>query len=74
MQENSSFRMGTFFDIGNVYKDYASFDAGELRYSTGVSAVWLSPIGPLTFSFAKALNAKAEDNTEIFQFSLGAVF
>lgn len=74
MQENSSFRTGVFFDIGNVYKDYTSFDAGELRYSTGISAVWLSPIGPLTFSLAKALNAKAEDNTEIFQFSLGAVF
>jgi outer membrane protein insertion porin family len=74
MQENSSFRMGAFFDIGNVYKNYASFDAGELRYSTGVSAVWLSPIGPLTFSLAKALNAKPVDNTEIFQFSLGAVF
>ena len=74
MRESSSFRMGVFFDIGNVYKDYASFDAGELRYSTGVSAVWLSPIGPLTFSLAKALNARANDNTEIFQFSLGAVF
>jgi outer membrane protein insertion porin family len=74
MEENSSFRMGTFFDIGNVYKDYQSFDAGELRYSAGLSAVWLSPIGPLTFSLARALNAKAGDETEIFQFSLGAVF
>ena len=74
MKENSSFRTGVFFDIGNVYKDYSSFDAGELRYSAGVSAVWLSPIGPLTFSLARALNAKAIDDTEIFQFSLGAVF
>jgi outer membrane protein insertion porin family len=74
MEENSSFRMGTFFDIGNVYKDYQSFDAGELRYSVGISAVWLSPIGPLTFSLARALNAQATDNTEVFQFSLGAVF
>ena len=74
MEENSSFRMGTFFDIGNVYADYSDFDAGELRYSVGVSAVWLSPIGPLTFSLARALNPKPIDNTEIFQFSLGAVF
>lgn len=74
MEESASFRMGAFFDIGNVFKDYQSFDAGELRSSTGVSAVWLSPIGPLTFSLAKALNARAEDSTEIFQFSLGAVF
>ena len=74
MEENSSFRTGIFFDAGNVYKDYDSFAAGELRYSAGMSAVWLSPIGPLTFSLAKALNAKAEDETEVFQFSLGAVF
>ena len=74
MQESSSFRMGAFFDIGNVYKDYASFDASELRYSTGVSATWLSPIGPLTFCLAKALNAKSGDSTEIFQFALGAAF
>ncbi|MEJ2554123.1 MAG: BamA/TamA family outer membrane protein, partial [Gammaproteobacteria bacterium] len=74
MKDNASFRMGLFFDAGNVYKDSTSFDAGELRYSSGVSAVWLSPIGPLTFSLAKALNAKATDNTEIFQFSLGTVF
>lgn len=74
MEENSSFRMGTFFDIGNVYEDIQSFDAAELRYAVGVSAVWLSPIGPLTFSLGKALNAQPTDNTEIFQFSLGALF
>lgn len=74
MEESSSFRMGAFFDIGNVYKGYSDFDVGELRYSSGVSAVWLSPIGPLTFSLARALNAKVNDETEIFQFSLGAVF
>lgn len=74
MEESSSFRMGLFFDIGNVYTDIGSFDAAELRYSTGLSAVWLSPIGPLTFSLGRALNAKDIDETEIFQFTLGAVF
>jgi len=73
--ENSkSFRMGGFLDAGNVFADYDRFDAGELRYSAGVSATWLSPIGPLTFSLAKALNDKPGDETEFFQFSLGAGF
>ena len=74
MEENSSFRMGVFFDAGQVYQNLQSFDAGELRYASGVSAVWLSPIGPLTFSLAQALNAGPLDEKEIFQFSLGAVF
>lgn len=74
MEAGSSFRMGAFMDAGNVYKSYDSFDVGELRYSAGLSAVWLSPIGPLSFSLARALNPKPLDDTEIFQFSLGAVF
>lgn len=73
-ENNKSFRMGTFLDAGNVFADYDRFDAGELRYSAGVSATWLSPIGPLTFSLAKALNDKPGDQTEFFQFSLGAGF
>lgn len=73
-ENNKSFRMGAFFDAGNVYEDFDQFDAGELRYAVGVSAVWLSPIGPLTFSLAKALNDQVGDETEIFQFSLGAGF
>ena len=46
-ENNKSFRMGAFVDGGNVYEDFDHFDAGELRYSAGLSAVWLSPIGPL---------------------------
>ncbi len=72
--ESNSFRMGVFYDIGNVYAGIDDFDAGQLRYSTGVSAVWLSPIGPLTFAIAKALNDKPGDETQTIQFSLGAVF
>jgi outer membrane protein insertion porin family len=32
---------------------------------------WFSPVGPLTFSIATPLNAKAGDDTEAFQFTLG---
>ena len=73
-EENNSFRLGAFFDIGNVFSSVEQFDAAELRYSTGISAIWLSPIGPLTFSLARALNTKFGDQAETFQFSLGALF
>src|SRR3569832_37200 len=73
-ENNKSFRMGAFVDLGNVFEGYDTFDAGEIRYSSGVSATWLSPIGPLTFSLAIALNDKPGDETEFFQFSLGAAF
>ncbi|WP_240470517.1 outer membrane protein assembly factor BamA [Halomonas halocynthiae] len=49
-------------------------DLGELRYSAGVGLSWLTPVGPLTFSFAKPLNKKSGDDTQVFQFSLGQTF
>ncbi|MDR0481150.1 MAG: BamA/TamA family outer membrane protein [Gallionellaceae bacterium] len=34
----------------------------------------LSPVGPLTLSFAKPLNAQTGDRIQRFQFSLGSSF
>ena len=61
-----------FVDAGNVFAD--EFDAGEVRYSAGVGMTWVSPIGPLTFSYAKPLNAEDDDKVQELQFSVGANF
>jgi len=71
VEGTKSFRLGTFFDIGNVYSDFASFDAKELRYSVGVSSLWISPLGPLAISLGFPLNAKSSDNVQNFQFTVG---
>jgi outer membrane protein insertion porin family len=42
--------------------------------SVGLAGTWLSPIGPLAVSLAKPLNDKAGDDTQAFQFNLGAGF
>ena len=67
-------KMSTFVDAGNVYKDTGSFDSKELRYSAGVGAVWLSPLGPFEISYAKPLNAEDGDKEQQVQFSIGASF
>ncbi|MDR0775168.1 MAG: outer membrane protein assembly factor BamA [Azonexus sp.] len=74
-----SVRMGWFVDAGQVFgKDQdgknQNFDLGDLRYSTGLSAAWISPIGPLKFSFGVPLNKKTGDKSELFQFQLGTTF
>ena len=46
----------------------------HLRYSLGVGLTWITPLGPLTFSLAKALKVEAGDDPQIFQFSLGTPF
>ncbi|UCV06595.1 outer membrane protein assembly factor BamA [Dechloromonas denitrificans] len=69
-----SLRMGWFFDAGQVYGKGQNIALDDLRYSTGLSAAWISPIGPLKFSFGLPLNKKDSDQTESFQFQLGTTF
>jgi len=68
--ESKTVRLSAFIDAGNVYDD--EIDLGELRYSAGVSAKWLSPFGALSFSLATALNDKEDDELQAFQFSFGS--
>ena len=71
---SDTFRLGVYFDVGNVFEDFDTYDSGELRQSTGVSAKWFSFIGPIEFSYAFPLNDEPEDDIQNFQFSLGATF
>jgi len=73
-EKASSVRLSTFLDFGNVYGIEEDFDTSEIRYSAGLSAIWLAPIGILSFSLAKPLNAKDGDQIQMFQFSIGTNF
>lgn len=67
-------RLGWFFDVGNVYRDFNDFDAGELRYSTGLTMQWRAPVGPIVINLAYPLNDKPGDDVERIQFSFGNQF
>ena len=72
-------RTSLFFDGGQVYDlEGATTDSGfstaDLRYSMGLDVQWLSPLGILEFSLAKALNPSDTDHTEFFNFNIGASF
>lgn len=76
-----SLRLGAFFDFGTVWTmddsellTSTGFDLGDLRYSTGLSVTWLSPVGALSFSFAYPLNEEEGDETQVFQFGFGQTF
>jgi outer membrane protein insertion porin family len=67
----------SFFELdeeGNVYKADYSFDINDLRYSAGIAAEWLSPLGVFRFSYGFPLNDEEQDETENFQFSIGSAF
>ena len=81
-----SVRLAAFLDAGNVFLTNDGgipassgccangFDAGDLRYSAGVGATWLSPFGALTVSLAQPLNKEDDDETQMFQFQFGQSF
>ena len=76
IKDQRSFRLSYFVDAGMVFdtdRDFG-FDHRELRWSTGVSLQWITFIGPLGFSFGKAINDVPADDTQFFQFSLGQPF
>ena len=82
LKDQRSVQSTLFFDAGNIFNTKCGElqtncfkpDVGELRYSVGIGATWLSGFGPITFSLAKPLNSNDFDETEVFQFSLGNQF
>ena len=66
-----------FVDIANVWGvDYDNNvnDSNMIRSSTGVSLDFISPIGPLSFSWTLPITKKSSDKTETFRFNLGTTF
>ena len=84
MANQHRLRLGWFVDMGNIYDTYTLTTVvgpqptgpnfSNLRYSTGVSLEWLSPMGLIGVSLAEPLNKKTGDDTSIFNFSLGGTF
>ena len=66
-----------FIDMANVWGiDYDSTidDSNQIRSSTGIALDYLSPIGPLSFSWSIPITKKSSDKTETFRFNLGTTF
>jgi outer membrane protein insertion porin family len=67
---DKTLRLFTFADGGNAFQDINLV----LRYSYGVGLSWISPLGPLKFSYGIPINAQPTDNIQRLQFQVGTAF
>ena len=77
LPESTNTDVSLFLDFGNVWGvdyDDSIDDGSKIRSSTGLSASWISPIGPMTFTLAQNLSKASTDKTESFNFNLGTTF
>ena len=71
---DDSSQFSAFLDVGNVFKDFDTFKASELRASVGLSFKWQAPVGPIKISVAVPLRDQKDDRTETLQFAFGNAF
>jgi len=63
-----------FYDVGQVYNDNESWGSGTPANAVGVGFRWLSPLGPLSVVWGFNLNPRNNEDTSVWDFSVGGVF
>ncbi len=64
-----------FLDGGNVWREISDFDPTEIKFSTGLGLVLLTPVGPIRFDYGVKLNKEDSDKTRgVFHFGLYFAF
>ncbi|HET7833481.1 MAG TPA: outer membrane protein assembly factor BamA [Gallionella sp.] len=74
MGKDKSVRLSGFFDAGGIYGKGDQPGSKGLRYSVGAALTWISPMGPLKFSYAIPLKKDPVDKLQKFQFTIGSMF
>jgi outer membrane protein insertion porin family len=67
-------RLFGFTDIGSAFGEDEKISSQALRASAGIGLSWISPMGPLRFSFATPIRQQTGDKIQRLQFQIGTSF
>ena len=71
---DKTLRLYGFTDIGSAFGDSEQVSLSALRASAGVGLSWISPMGPLRFSYATPIRQLTGDKIQSLQFQIGTSF
>jgi len=76
LEDSQNFDLLFFADVADIWGvDYNSSIKGNgTRSSLGIALDWMTPVGPINFSFAYPISKQTGDKTESFRFNLGTTF
>ena len=80
--------VGNVWDTEFDYDEYKDFSQSSTQYgslidysdwslyrsSAGISVQWISPMGPMVFSFSRAIQEREGDDAKFFTFNIGQTF
>jgi outer membrane protein insertion porin family len=67
-------RLFGFADTGRAFGENEKISLNELRSSMGIGLSWISPMGPLRFSYAVPMKRQDTDKIQKLQFQIGTSF
>ena len=71
---DKTLRLYGFTDVGRAFDDSEKLSLSELRVSAGIGLSWISPMGPLRFSYATPIRQQTGDKIQRLQFQIGTSF
>jgi outer membrane protein insertion porin family len=71
LDNDRSVRVSAFIDSA-IVGETIEFD--QVRASSGLALLWVSPIGPLKISIGYPIRKQPGDELQKFQFTIGGIF
>ena len=67
-------RLFGFTDVGRAFGENEKISGDAMRISAGIGLSWISPMGPLRFSYATPIRKQTGDKIQRLQFQIGTSF